>query len=69
MPKQIIRITLFKIPLESDIEAALAKYSTLQGTAVKVINSTHNSSLANCSLDRSYDYLPSGSTTQLVSLN
>lgn len=35
MSKQIIRITLFKMPSESDIEAALAKYSTLQGTAVK----------------------------------
>jgi len=64
MSKQIIRITLFKMPSESDIEAALAKYSTLQGTAVKVINSTHN-----CSLDRSYDCLPSSSATRLVSLN
>ena len=69
MSKQITRITLFKIPSESDIEAALAKYSTLQGTAVKVVNPTHKSSIANCSLDRSYDYLPSSSTTQLVSLN
>ena len=68
MSKQIIRITLFKMPSEH-IEAALAKYSTLQGTAVKVINSTHNSSIANCSLDRSYDCLPSSSATQLVSLN
>ena len=63
MSKQIIRITLFKIPSESDIEAALAKYSTLQGTAVKVVNSTYNSSIANCSLNRSYVYPPSSSAT------
>ena len=69
MSKQIIRITLFKMPSESDIEAALAKYSTLQGAAVKVINSTHNSFIASCSLDRPYDFLPSGSATRLVSLN
>lgn len=34
--KYIKRITLFKVPKEEDVDAAIQKYKTLRETAVKV---------------------------------